>query len=65
MKKNSVDVVVEITFRDDKKKHIKCWDTPGIGGDWITLYPKTKSPMGRELIVTAAVKDITWDYKPS
>ena len=60
-----VEVIVDVTFRDDKTKKIACWDTPSMGGDWVTIYPKTRTPMGREAIPAAAIKDISWDYKPT
>lgn len=63
--KNGVDVVVDVTYRDDKSERFICWDTPGVNPEWITLYPKTKSPMGRTLIPSAGVRDIVWDYVPA
>ena len=58
-----IRLLVIIIYRDDKQEKFRCYDTPAIGSDWITLYPDTKSPLGRLVIPSEAVKSIDWDYE--
>jgi hypothetical protein len=60
---SKIYVEVKVKYRDDKESVFESWDTPSVGSDYITIYPKNRSPLARQLIPKEAIAEINWEYK--
>ena len=58
-KKQTVRIIVEVLYRDDKKKKYVCSDIPNIGAGWLTVYPEGNKSR-RVMIPTEGIAEIDW-----
>lgn len=57
--KQTVRFIVEVTYRDDKRKTYRCCDIPYIGSGWLTLYPEGNKAR-RVMIPSEGIAEIDW-----
>jgi len=58
-KRQTVVIIVEVTYRDDKKKTYRCGDMPFMGAGWLNLYPAGNRTR-RIMVPVEGIAEVDW-----
>ena len=58
----TIFVEVTIVYKDDKVEKFESCDTPYLGAEWVTLYPRNE-PLSRKMVAREKIDNISWKYR--